>query len=163
MSDLMAPSKQLLQESRAYQKMFLGGSVDLSVMIRVERVIEQSIEGGHSAIARQNKTTRQAYLDKCFGTLFETVNMLGTKQGPFVATGKFSSSSWTRILSELNYSKTEAEHVFNMTRAAIEKLVNQQFTDWENTFVQSTISSEHWRNPAYIAALQRTIASNSKC
>ena len=54
--------------------------------------------------------------------------MLGTKQGPFVATGKFSSSSWTRILSELNYSKTEAEHVFNMTRAAIEKLVNQQFT-----------------------------------
>ena len=79
MSDLMAPSKQLLQESRAYQKMFLGGSVDLSVMIRVERVIEQSIEGGHSAIARQNKTTRQAYLDKCFGTHFETVNMLGTK------------------------------------------------------------------------------------
>ena len=89
--------------------------------------------------------------------------MLGTKHLWQQIIGKFSSSSWTRILSELNYSKTEAEHVFNMTRAAIEKLVNQQFTDWENTFVQSTISSEHWRNPAYIAALQRTIASNSKC
>ena len=32
------------------------------MMIRVERIIEQSIEGGHSAIARQNKDNKTSIL-----------------------------------------------------------------------------------------------------
>lgn len=165
MRDLQLPSKQLLEEAEAYHKMFLKGNVTLSVMIRVERVIEQSVEGGHAAIAKENKTTRKAYIDKCFETLFETVDLLGNKGKPFVTTdiGRFSSNSWRRLISELNYSNTEAEYVFTMTRRAVEKLVNEQFTNWENTFVNSTYNTKHWRSSAYIAVLQRTIASRSDC
>ena len=166
MTELLVPSKDLVKESRAYQERFLGGRErhKFSVMIRVERVIEQSVEGGHAVIARQNKATRRAYFDKCFTTLFETVNKLGANAGPFVMTdiGKFSSSSWNRILSELNYSKSEAKHVFDTTRTSVERLVNQSFTDWEKTFVQSTNSSK-WRSSAYVAALQRVIAVEGDC
>ena len=166
MTDLQLPSKQLLEESAAYRQRFLGSVRQmLSVMIRVERVIEQSVDGGHAAIARQNRTTRKAYLDKCFATLIETVKRFGNNTTPFVTTdiGKFSSNSWKRIFSELNYSKSEAKHVFAMTKTTVEKLVNQQFNDWENTFVNSTAKTCHWKSPAYIAALQRTIAINSDC
>lgn len=170
MAQLQVPSQQLLEESEAYRERFLGGKlkqISLSVMIRVERVIEQSVEGGHSAIARQNKTTRKAYLDQCFTTLLDTVDKLGSKRHvrPFVMTdvGRFSSNSWNRIFSELNYSQTEAKQVFNMTRKTVETLVNQQFNDWENTFVNSTLHTNHWKSPAYIAALQKTIAINSDC
>lgn len=167
MTELQAPSKTLLEESQAYKERFLSeqGNRTLSVMIRVERVIEQSTEGGHAAIARQNKSTRRAYLDKCFATLFETVNQMSHKTDLFVMTdvGKFSSNSWNRILSELNYSRSEARHVFDTTRKAVEKMVNRTFNDWENSFVELTSNSQHWRSPAYIAALQRTIAVNSDC
>lgn len=165
MTNLLQPSKQLLDEAMAYRKTFLGGNVTLSVMMRVERVIEQSTEGGHAVIARQNKTTRKAYIDKCFETLFETLDLLGNKGRAFVTTdiGKFSSNSWRRILSELNYSNTEAEYVFTRTRTAVERLVNDQFTNWENTFIHSTSNTKHWKSSAYIAALQRTIASRSDC
>jgi hypothetical protein len=166
MTDLLVPSKQLLKESRAYRERFLGGRAEhmLSVMMRVERVIEQSVEGGHAVIAKQNRTTRKAYLDKCFMTLFETVNRLGAETRPFVMTdiGRFSSSSWNRILLELNYSKTEARHVFDMARASVERLANQSFADWEYTFVHSANSSR-WRSPAYVAALQRAIAVEGDC
>ena len=167
MAELLVASRGILEESMTYRERFLGGPKNqmLSVMIRVERVIEQSAEGGHAVIARQNRTTRRAYLDKCFSTLFETVNRLSNKTEPFVMTdiGRFSSNSWNRILSELNYSRTEAKHVFDTTRSAVEKLVNQKFADWESTFVRSTANSGHWRSPAYIAALQRTIAVDSDC
>ena len=168
MEELHVPSRQLLQESSAYRERYLGGKakgIHLSVMIRVERVIEQSAEGGHSAIARQNKTKRRAYLDKCFTTLLETVKRFGNKRRPFVMTdvGRFSSNSWNRILSELNYSQTEAKHVFNTTKKAVEVLVNQQFDEWEESFVHSTWHTNHWQSPAYIAALQRAIAINSDC
>ena len=165
MTDLLQPSKQLQEEAMAYHKMFLGENVTLSVMMRVERVIEQSTEGGHAVIARQNKTKRKAYVDKCFETLFETLGLLGNKRNTFVTTdiGKFSSNSWRRILSELNYSTTEAEYVFTRTRTAVERLVNNQFTNWENTFIHSTSNTKHWKSSAYIAALQRTIASRSDC
>ena len=71
--------------------------------------------------------------------------------------------SWRRILSVLNYTSKEEEHVFNLAKTAVERLVNQTFADWEKTFVVSTASSRHWQSPAYIAALQRTIASSSDC
>ena len=167
MTELLVPSKELVEVSRVYREKYLSGRTSqmLSVMIRVERVIEQSVEGGHAVIARQNRTTRRAYFDKCFATLFETVNKLVDKTEPFVMTdiGKFSSNSWNRILSELNYSKTEAEHVFDTTRKSVERLVNQSFADWENSFVHSTANSGRWRSPAYVAALQRAIAVDSDC
>ena len=167
MSELQVPSEQLLEESVAYREKFLGGRMKqmLSVMIRVERVIEQIVEGGHSAIARENEASRRAYLEKCFSTLIKTVNRFNSAEEPFVMTdtGKFSSNSWNRILSELNYSKTEAGQVFNMTERAVEMLVNQQFQEWEKTFVNLTTKTNHWRSPAYIAALQRTVAINSEC
>ena len=165
MTDLLQPSKQWQEEAMAYHKMFLGENVTLSVMMRVERVIEQSTEGGHAVIARRNKTKRKAYVDKCFETLFETLDLLGNKRNTFVTTdiGKFSSNSWRRILSELNYSTTEAEYVVTRTRTAVERLVNDQFTNWENTFIHSTSNTKHWKSSAYIAALQRTIASRSDC
>lgn len=167
MSELQVPSKQLSEESIAYREKFLGGRLKqtLSVMIRVERVIEQSVEGGHSAIARQSKASRKAYLENCFSTLTKTVNRFNSTEEPFVMTdiGKFSSNSWNRILSELNYSKTEARNVFDMTKMAVEMLVNQQFSEWENTFVNLTTKTNHCKGPAYIAALQRTIAIKSDC
>ena len=165
MTDLLMPSNQLLEEAKAYSDKFLGGRVMLSVMMRVERIIEQSVEGGHLAIARQNKASRKEYLDQCFRTLFDRVYLMGNKRKPFVTTdvGVFSSNSWRRILSVLNYTSKEEEHVFNLAKTAVERLVNQTFADWEKTFVVSTASSRHWQSPAYIAALQRTIASSSDC
>ena len=167
MTELLAPSKQLLEESAVYRDMFLGGRMSpvLSVMIRVERVIEQSVEGGHAVVARQNGAMRRAYLDKCFKSLFETADKLSNNTEPFVMAdiGKFSSNSWNRILTELNYSKSEARHVFDTTRRAVERLVNQSFTQWEGTFVRSTANSSQWKSPAYISALQRTIAVSSDC
>ena len=168
MTELLAPSNQLLDESAAYRERFVGGKANkmLSVMIRVERVIEQSVEGGHAVVARQSQTLRRAHLDNCFSTLFQTVDKSSGKNTELFVmadVGRFSSNSWNRILSELNYSKPEARHVFDTTRGAVERLANQTFAEWENTFVHSTANSSHWRSPAYIAALQRTIAVSSDC
>ena len=88
------------------------------------------------------------------------MDLLGNKWKTFVTTDivKFSSNSWRRIPSELNYSTTEAEYVFTRTRTAVERLVNEQFTNWENTFISTGKVL-----PMYIAALQRTIASRIDC
>ena len=163
---IVAPSKQLLTDAQLYQKNVLAGNNELSVMIRLERLIEQSAEGGHEAVAIQNKEERRAYVEHCFTTLIEKVQSyrLQNSRKPFIATdiGKFASKSWKHMLSELNYSKEEKEHIFSLTKAVISMLVNDSFPRWENTFL--TTSKSKFRNiPGYIAAMQRTIASMGAC
>lgn len=164
MSALMLPNKQLLSEATSYQEMYLGGVAKLTVMIRAERVIEQSAEGGHAVIAMQKKAERKAHLDGCFATLIKKVRELQTTRKPFVTTdiGKFASTSWRRILSELNYSTEEREHVFSLTRRVVATLSNDTLNKWEETFKAST-PSRFWNSAGYIAALQRTIASMGEC
>ena len=163
---IVAPSKQLLIDAQLYQKKIMAGNNELSVMIRLERLIEQSVEGGHEAIAIQNKEERRAYVEHCFTTLIENVQSyrLQKIRKLFVTTdiGKFASKSWKYILSELNYNRKEKEHIFSLTRAVIAMLTNGSFPRWENTFL--TTSKSKFRNiPGYIAAMQRTIASMGAC
>ena len=164
MSALMLPNKQLLSEATSYQDKYLGGVAQLTVMIRAERIIEQSAEGGHAVIAMQKKAERKAHLDGCFATLIKKVHELQTTRKPFVTTdiGKFASTSWRRILSELNYSSEEKEHVFSLTKRAVATLSNDTLNKWEETFKAST-PSRFWNSPGYIATLQRTIASMGEC
>ena len=102
-------------------------------------------------------------IDTCMQKIYETHSRMKIMdKSIFVAAdiGKYKSASWKKTLSE--FSSKKAAQLMETFKNAVSLLIGDQWTfeDWENSFTKVATGIE---DSGYIAALQKTIASQADC
>ena len=147
---LFKPSKRLQQDAKKYEELFLDNQHKLAIMMRVEHVIKTYL------MDKNRHPNQPTTLTGCFN---EVLNISNTLQGhiqlnPLVTMdiGQFGSRTFTKSNSE---NKKLSEKTF-------QALYHDKWSvkEWEKSFVTATGGV---KDAAYIAALQRTLASRADC
>ena len=142
---LFRPSKRLQEDAKRYEEMFLDNQHRLAIMMRVEHVIREYME-----------KDQPSKLTSCFN---EVLNISYTLQGhvrlyPFVTMdiGQYGSQTFTRTNPENK----------KLSRKTFQALYHDKWSveEWEESFVTATGGV---KDAAYLAALQRTLASRADC
>ena len=104
-------------------------------------------------------------IDACMQKVYETcihIYKTLTDKSVFVAAdvGKYGSGTWKTYLSQ--FSSKKASQVMETFKNAVSLLISNQWTfqEWEDSFSTVTAGIE---SKGYIAALQKTIASQADC
>ncbi len=147
------PSQGVVDQVKWYEDQYLGGKATLSIMFRLERMVEFLHESPHMDV------------DKCLAQVVHLTNAIqaGYKQfnKPFLTVdfGGSGSTSWANTIS--HYALNITDLIFK-TKKTISQIFDEQWSlkTWESGFINAAQGNT---NPGYIAALQRTIASRSKC
>lgn len=132
------PSQKLIREAEKYALANFHGAPYVSILVRVEKIVLHS---------RLNMT-------KCGLNVVSILQNLQTRRGLkecFLAmdVGRFGSSG-----AEANHLQPEGEKLFDLVYRK-----KWSFVEWEESFARSSSST----NPAYVANLQRTLASRGEC
>ena len=148
------PSAQLFSDADKYREMFLGGGSSVGFMLRVERVVKYSLP--KAGIGSEG-------LRECFGEILSLKRRLlvnGTKKA-FVTmdVGRFESASFKKEKMFGHYSKKDIVKFSGETFLSIYDNKWSQ-REWEESFVKAAGGIT---DIAYIAALQRIVASRSEC
>ena len=155
----LTPSKQLLDDARYYTDHFLHSQNKVAVMIRSEQASMR--------FTIRNKADKAKLLRNCLQktvkvthNISETISHNG--EGGILLTvdvGKFGSKS-IKILQ--NQLAGGVEEITDLVKLAFVNIYGDEWTleDYEKSF---TIASKGNENPVYIAALQRTLASQADC
>ena len=149
---LLRPSPKLLSDVEYYERTFLNSSNNVVVMFRTEHLL-RFLEQQSNQNARKEWT-----LEKC---LLKAVQVTQAIQGygqPMVTLdlGKYGSAVWGTVPQDIQ--KLTANTVSILSPLFGNK--STSFEEWEQSFPQATRGQE---NSAYIAALQRTLASRARC
>ena len=153
-TNLYKPSQKILDRVKWYERQFLGGKAALSIMFRLERMVE-FLHGSH-----------QMDIDKCLTEVIALSDTVGKQHDPkfskpFVTLdfGDSGSISWATTTSHFGLNLTD---LIAKTKKTLSTIFNGEWSykTWESNLNHA---AEGNTNPGYIAALQRTIASRSKC
>lgn len=167
------PSQRLIHDAEKYRNAYLGGEKKVAVMMRIEKVTEEvekmrkeenefenqeikHMKGITGVIDRYtNGTLRE--VGKCFTEIQRLKKMIDqdSKTMPLVTmdVGDYGSDSFR--------AKT-TENILRLSNKTLMALYNNKWTmrEWEKSFVDAAGGET---NKAYIAALQRTLASTAEC
>ena len=157
------PSPRIKRETEWYENEFLGEKTTLTIMFRLERMVEYMHQVYHHQNVGKNVIGRK--IDKCLSKVINVSRNIWKKQKryrkPFVTLdlGKYGSSTWEQTFSNIGENKTELEI---KAKTTLSTLFNNEwsFEEWENSFMKATRGVD---NSGYIAALQRTLASRAEC
>ena len=150
------PNQRLLNHAQMYEQQYLKGKNTLAIMFRLERMI-QFLDKSH------NKSLSVA---KCLEKVIkinkeiqgEHASYLGT---PFVTIdiGEFGSNNWVNASNHFKQNVTYLQRKAEETISTISQ-TKWNIKNWEETFkhIPGVVN-----NPAYIAALQRVLASRADC
>ena len=150
----LRPSKRLLNDASRYIEKYIGnaGTTYTAIMLRLE----------HTAILAE-KRPHQYSIQGCLRQVDATFKKIGKgpwSKIPMIAAdiGNYGSNSFKWAVRY----KARLKEGINLTQSTILKLLNNRLTlqQWEESFVWAAGGVT---NGAYIAALQRTIASQAKC
>lgn len=149
------PSPQLLADVKYYKEHFLNNSSSLAIMLRLERMI----------LLLQKGEDIEKEIKKCLDEVVSTASDIWQRKNkrdiPMVTIdlGKYGSGSWVSSMEgkTLNWSK-----ITKLAKETLSMLFNNQwgFEEWETSF---TKAAKHNENSGYIAAVQRTLASQAEC
>ena len=150
------PSKSLINHAQLYEQQYLRGKNTLAIMFRLERMIE----------LLQNSHDQSLSVAKCLDKVIEiTQEIQGEKASlvgiPFVTIdiGESGSNTWVKTS---NHFKQNVTYLQRKSEETISTISDMKWTikDWEETFkhIPGVVN-----NPAYIAALQRVLASRADC
>lgn len=151
--DLYKPSQAILGQAKWYENEYLGGEATVSIMFRLERMVEFLHDSPHMDS------------EKCLAQVVHITNEIRAGHSqfnkPFLTLdfGDSGSTSWANTVSHFALNITD---LINKTKKTISKLFTEEWSlkTWESGFINA---AEGNTNPGYIAALQRVIASRSKC
>ena len=151
----MRPSPRLISDVKFYEKTFLNSHNDVAVMFRLEhiyRFLKHQTDGNSS-----DPWT----LEKCFHKAIETTLSLQNRGRPMITVdlGKYGSATVSSELRSIISEKKLTEKTISLMSPLFGDKISS-FEEWEDSFSQTTEGVE---NSAYIAALQRTLASRAKC
>ena len=157
------PSTRIIKEAEWYESQFLGEKNMLTIMFRLERMVEFFHQTYHHQNVGKNIIGRN--VDKCLSKVINVSRDIQRKhkryRKPFVTLdfGKFGSGSWKQTFSNIGENKTE---LTIKAKRTLSTLFNNEwsFEEWESSFTQTTNGVD---NSGYIAALQRTLASRAEC
>ena len=142
------PSPRLMADVKYYEEHFLDSSNEVAVMLRLERMTE-FLERQHSA--------KEWTVDECLNEVYRVTREKQTSGYPMVTldvgrfgSGTLESSRDIDVPTIKEKSKLLLTSLFDNKRT---------FEEWEESFTKAT-GTEH---SGYIAALQRTLASRTKC
>ena len=152
------PSPRLMQDAEKYRKAYLTGNRTLAVMFRLEKITNSVTKKDKSVkTSRRDKFKYSIQkIEKCIeevkhlqGVLEET-----TEWVPLVTmdVGSFGSKSL----------KGDTSKVMSMANYTIAALYHDKWTlsEWESSYARVSGGET---NKAYVAALQRTLASMADC
>ena len=147
---LFKPSKRLQHDAKRYEEMFLDNQHKLAIMLRVEHVIKVYLNGNQKDPNGPNS------LEDCFK---EVLNISNTLQGP--------TQVYPFVTMDIGQFGTKSFHTVNtdvtkLSKQTFQALYHDKWSvkGWEESFVTVTGGV---KDAAYIAALQRTLASRADC
>ena len=147
--DLFKPSTRLLRDAQRYEDMFLGKQSRLAIMLRVEKIVKFYLD-------EPEHVNKPNSIWECFQEVIDLSNKMGngTILKPLVTmdVGKFGSGTFhdhNQVLTKL--SERTLRTLYHDRWSVVE---------WESSFVEAAGGLS---NKAYIAALQRTLASRADC
>ena len=147
---LFKPSKRLLQDAQKYEEKFLGKGKRLTIMFRIERLVNYYL----------NQDGLPSDLNTAEECLHRVINLSNTLRNrtensyPMVTmdVGTYGSATFQNLSKHLKRLTSETFSTLYRNNWSIES--------WERSFVEATGGVT---NSAYIAALQRVLASRSDC
>ena len=146
------PSLRVLNDAHRYTEKYVGNRNSYTaVMLRLE----------HTAMLAERNPGKYS-IDDCLKSVVDAVEeeQGATKQVPMIAAdlGEYGSNSFSWAVKD----KVMLELGMNSTKRTMLELLDYQlsFEEWEESFVRAAGGVA---NRGYIAALQRTIASQAKC
>ena len=149
------PSPQLLADVKYYKEHFLNSSNSLAIMLRFERML----------LLLKKRGNIEKEMKKCLDEVVSTASNIWRRKNqrgiPMVTLdiGKYGSGSWVSSMDvkQLNWSK-----ITKLAKETLSTLFNNQlgFEEWEMSFSKA---ARRYGNGGYIAAVQRTLASQAEC
>ena len=154
------PSPRLLSDAKYYTNTYLRGQTKVAVMIRSEQAIRGFRNGD-----------RLKKLNLCMTKVVDIARNLSSRTSSSntsnifltLDVGKYGSNSVEWVLGLSKYKlKNKSSDVITSVKKIVPALYGQNwvFKEWEESFIKATDGIEY---PAYIASLQRTIASRADC
>ena len=149
------PSPQLLADVKYYKERFLNSSNSLAVMLRLERML----------LLLKKRENIEKEMKKCLDEVVSTASDIWQRKNqrgiPMVTLdlGKYGSGSW---VSSMDVNKFNWNMIMKLAKDTLSTLFNSQwgFEEWERSFIKAARRHE---NSGYIAAVQRTLASQAEC
>ena len=147
---LFKPSKRLQHDAKRYEELFLDNQHKLAIMMRIEHITEVYLKDSQKHPNGLNS------LEDCLKEVLKISNALQgpTQVYPFVAMdiGEFGTKSFITINTD----------VTKLSKKTFQALYHDKWSvkEWEKSFVTATGGV---KDAAYIAALQRTLASRADC
>ena len=147
---LFKPSQRLLHDAQKYKKIFLGKGRQLTIMFRIERLVR-------NYLLQDGLPSDLDTAEECFQRVLNLSNTLrNCTENPYpmvtMDVGSFGSVSFRNFNASLRYLTNETFSMLYRDKWSMES--------WERSFVEATGGVT---NSAYIAALQRVLASRSDC
>ena len=155
----LIPSTQLINDAKRYKKEVLKSDnlKTVAVMFRIEHLI-QRISKCHLESPLAVKLCTNACFNDAIWKVTEKLHEVGFSTTPFVTIdiGEQGSATFEERLQD---SGLTMDYVWNRAEWIISKLYNNtlSFEKWEASFAAIT------SHPGYMAALQRTVASEADC
>ena len=150
----LVPSGKLLRDVEFYAKSYLHSSKDVAIMIRSERT------AGRASTQKKGDSATLEKVRDCIQQAVDIAHKHSRKNGIFLTLdiGRYGTITMDRILRNLEHPEDFVE----LVESTVDLVYGDKlsFQEWENSFIEASGGVD---NPAYIAALQRSIASQSKC
>ncbi len=146
------PSARILRDAEQYRRLYMNSSdSSIAIMIRLEHAILMC--------RRSSKNTIPKCIEKLSGVLEDL--QAGTHGVPMIAAdiGKYGSMPWTMAIPNQREA-SQAKDLIKSTMMNIFKSSSMSIENWEESFAKAAGGQ---KNGGYIAALQRTIASQAEC
>ena len=154
------PSPRLLADGVYYRNHFLNSSKSLAIMLRLERMI----------LKFRKREDIEYQVQKCLAEVTAIATDLRPKENlrgsggsvvPFVTLdlGRYGSGSWGALVEN---GRIDKNIIIQSVKDTLSTIYKQKwsFKRWETSFTEATKGLE---TSGYIAALQRTLASQSEC
>lgn len=154
--ELLRPSQKLLTDARYYEDNFLNSRNKVAVMIRIEHLLD------FVQHPPPNETHHNWTVEKCLIKAVQVATALHSNGRAMLTAdiGKYGSGT---LNDTSNLYKQKLNQLTDKTFSLLAPLIGNtstSFKTWEDSF---TVASRGVCNSAYIAALQRTIASRARC
>ena len=152
----LLPSQRLLKDSQSYTKRYLHSSNKVAMMVRSEHVFIGYRKKSRGKTIADMITYFSSCLRSAVGIAHENTQADGGIYLTFDL-GTYGSNTIAKLLSKELQNKA-----FKIMQDTVADLYGNKLSlrDWEDSFTQASGGID---NPAYIAALQRTIASQADC
>ena len=159
--DKLRPSLKLLRNAEDYKRLYLNAKTFLAVMLRTEHSINAL---SRSSAYRTTSSADKLAIDSCLQEVLNLAQKLQKIGGVFTTAdvGRFASGTWKQTFSKFKFSSQQKAHTFQAVKDTVVALYKNKLTfeEWEESFSKATGGIQ---DGGYIAALQRTIASQADC